>query len=135
MGFFRGSLFSEGLIIGRNFAFQSGLGLTIETTNSNSPWAYIRNFTLIDFTSRYTPSQDVKRKYTLLTSSYTPSGEVTHRQKDITSSFTPSTDVTSSYKLSEDVTNRYKPSEDVTSSYTPLKDVTSSYISSQRRYK
>ena len=32
----------EGLIIGRNFAFQNGLGLTIKTVNPNSPWAYIR---------------------------------------------------------------------------------------------
>ena len=55
--YFPGSLFSEGLIIGRNFAFQNGFGLTIKTaqhtaiTNSlkqlktvstNSPWAYIR---------------------------------------------------------------------------------------------
>ena len=32
----------EGLIIGWNFAFQDGLGLTIKTVNSNSPWAYIR---------------------------------------------------------------------------------------------
>ena len=30
--YFRGSLFSEGLIIGRKFAFQNGLGLTIKTT-------------------------------------------------------------------------------------------------------
>ena len=29
--YFRGSLFLEGLIIGRNFAFQNGLGLTIKT--------------------------------------------------------------------------------------------------------
>ena len=35
-------LFSEGLIIGRNFAFQNGLGLTIKTVNPNSLWAYIR---------------------------------------------------------------------------------------------
>ena len=41
MGFW-GSLFSEGLIIGRNFAFQNGLGFTIKTANSNSRWAYIR---------------------------------------------------------------------------------------------
>ena len=40
--YFQGSLFSQGLIIGRNFAFQNGLGLTIKTANSNSPWAYIR---------------------------------------------------------------------------------------------
>ena len=31
--YFRGSLFSEGLIIGRNFAFQ--------TASTNNPWAYI----------------------------------------------------------------------------------------------
>ena len=36
------SLFSEELIIGRNFAFQNGLGLTIKTVNPNSPWAYIQ---------------------------------------------------------------------------------------------
>ena len=29
-------------MIGRNFAFQNGLGLTIKTVNPNSPWAYIR---------------------------------------------------------------------------------------------
>ena len=39
--YFWGSLFSEGLIIGRNFAFQNGLGLTIKTASTNSPWAYI----------------------------------------------------------------------------------------------
>ena len=32
----------EGLIIGRNFAFQNGLGLTIKTASTNSPWPYIR---------------------------------------------------------------------------------------------
>ena len=31
-----------GLIIGGYFAFQNGLGLTIKTVNSNSPWAYIQ---------------------------------------------------------------------------------------------
>ena len=31
LGLFSGSLFSEGLIIKRNFAFQKGLGLTIKT--------------------------------------------------------------------------------------------------------
>ena len=31
----------EGHIIGRNFAFQNGLGLTIKTASTNSPWAYI----------------------------------------------------------------------------------------------
>ena len=41
--YFRGSLFSEGHIIGRNFAFQNGLGLTIKTANCNLPWAYIRD--------------------------------------------------------------------------------------------
>ena len=40
--YFRGSLFSEGLIIGRNFAFQNGFGLSVKTASSNSPWAYIR---------------------------------------------------------------------------------------------
>ena len=39
--YFRGSLFSEELIIGRNFAFQNGLGFTIKSFNPNSPWAYI----------------------------------------------------------------------------------------------
>ena len=37
-----GGLFPEGLIIERNFAFQNGLGLTIETANSNFPWALFR---------------------------------------------------------------------------------------------
>ena len=45
--YFRGSLFSEGLIIGKNFAFQNDLGLTIKTGNPNrspnSPWAHIRD--------------------------------------------------------------------------------------------
>ena len=41
--YFRGNLFSEGLIIGRNFAFQNGLGLTIKTASTNSPWVYIRD--------------------------------------------------------------------------------------------
>ena len=36
------SLILEGLIIGGNFAFQNGLGLTIRTVNSYSLWAYIR---------------------------------------------------------------------------------------------
>ena len=38
------SLFSEGVIIGGNFAFQNGLDLTVKTagTNVNRPWAYIR---------------------------------------------------------------------------------------------
>ena len=35
------SLFSEGLIIGGNFAFQNGLDLTIKTASTNSPWVYI----------------------------------------------------------------------------------------------
>ena len=51
MGLFSGSLFSEGLFIGRNFAFQNRLGLTIKqpktlrnqpkTASTNSAWAYI----------------------------------------------------------------------------------------------
>ena len=40
--YFRGRLFLEGLIIGRNFAFQNGLDLTIKTASTNSSWAYIR---------------------------------------------------------------------------------------------
>ena len=40
--YFQGSLFSEGLIIGGNFAFQNGLDLTTKTASSNSPWAYVR---------------------------------------------------------------------------------------------
>ena len=40
--YFWGSLFSEGLIIGGNFAFQNGLDLTIKTASANRPWAYIR---------------------------------------------------------------------------------------------
>ena len=32
LAYFWGSLFLEGLIIGRNFAFQNGLDLTMETT-------------------------------------------------------------------------------------------------------
>ena len=34
-------LFSEGLIIGGNFAFQNRLGLTIKAASTNSPLAYI----------------------------------------------------------------------------------------------
>ena len=41
-------LFLEGLIIGRNFAFQNGLGLTIKTASTNSPWAYIREGLLLE---------------------------------------------------------------------------------------
>ena len=37
--YFRGSLFSERLTIGGNFAFQNGLGLTIKTASTDSPWA------------------------------------------------------------------------------------------------
>ena len=40
--YFRGNLFSEGLIIGGNFAFQYAMGLTIKIVNPSSPWAYIR---------------------------------------------------------------------------------------------
>ena len=50
--YFRGNLFSEGIIIGRNFASQNGLGLTIKlpktlrkqpkTATTNRVWAYIR---------------------------------------------------------------------------------------------
>ena len=46
--YFWGSLISEGLVIGGNFAFQNGLGLTITTVNSNSPWAYIREGLLLE---------------------------------------------------------------------------------------
>ena len=43
MAYFPGSLISKGLIIGGgNYAFQKGLGLTIKTVTSNSPWASIR---------------------------------------------------------------------------------------------
>ena len=38
----------EGLIIGGNFAFQNGLGLTIKTVNSNSPWTYIWESLLLE---------------------------------------------------------------------------------------
>ena len=44
--YFWGSLFSEGLIIGGNFAFQNGMGLTIKTANPNSPRAYIQKGSL-----------------------------------------------------------------------------------------
>ena len=47
--YFRGSLFSEGLIIGGvNFAFQNGLDLTIKTASTNSPWAYIREGLILE---------------------------------------------------------------------------------------
>ena len=43
---FRGSLFSEQPVIGKNVAFQNGFGLSIlkqlKTANSNSPWAFIQ---------------------------------------------------------------------------------------------
>ena len=52
LGLLPGSLFSKGLIIGRNFAFQNELGLTTKTlrkqpkqliaASTNSPWANIR---------------------------------------------------------------------------------------------
>ena len=47
-----GNLFFEGLVVGRNFAFQNGFGLSIKTAkntnslkqlktaNPNRPWAY-----------------------------------------------------------------------------------------------
>ena len=40
VGLFSGRLplFSSGLAIGGDFAFQNGLGLTIETANPSSPW-------------------------------------------------------------------------------------------------
>ena len=41
VGLYLGSLFSEGLIIGGNFAFQNGLDLTMKTVSTKSPWAYI----------------------------------------------------------------------------------------------
>ena len=37
---FRGSLFSEGLVIGRNFAFQNGFGLSIKTAKHTKITAY-----------------------------------------------------------------------------------------------
>ena len=40
--YFRGSLFSEGLIIGGNFAFQNGLNLAMKTASINCLWAYLR---------------------------------------------------------------------------------------------
>ena len=42
--YFQGSLFSEGLIIGGNFAFQNGLDLTIKTASINSPIGLIHVF-------------------------------------------------------------------------------------------
>ena len=54
-------LFLEGLVIGRNFAFQNELGLTmkqpetlrkqpeqLKTASTNSPWAYIREGLLLE---------------------------------------------------------------------------------------
>ena len=43
---FQGRVFSEGIITGGNFALQNGLGLTIKTANSCSPWAvgWVQNF-------------------------------------------------------------------------------------------
>ena len=48
LGLFSGSLFSEGLIIGGNFASQNGLDLTIKTASTNSPWAYIQEGLLLE---------------------------------------------------------------------------------------
>ena len=52
LGLLTGSSFSEGLIFEGSFTFQNGLGLTkkqvktlrqqFTTSNTNSPWAYIR---------------------------------------------------------------------------------------------
>ena len=39
---FGGSLYSEWVIIGRNFAFQNGFGLDNKSNSPNSPWAHIR---------------------------------------------------------------------------------------------
>ena len=36
--YFRGSLFLEGLIIGGNFAFQNGLGVTIKNSSKHSSY-------------------------------------------------------------------------------------------------
>ena len=47
--YFRWSLFLEGLVIGRNFSFQNGFGLSIKTASNNSPWAYIREGLLFFF--------------------------------------------------------------------------------------
>ena len=46
--YFRGSLFSEGLIIEGNFAFQNGLDLTMKTASTNSPWAYVLEGLLLE---------------------------------------------------------------------------------------
>ena len=32
----------RGLVIGRNFAFQNGFGLSVKTANSNSSWAFLQ---------------------------------------------------------------------------------------------
>ena len=42
LGLFSGELIFGGACYRRNFAFQNGLGLSIKTASSNSPWAYIR---------------------------------------------------------------------------------------------
>ena len=41
LGLFSGELIFGGGIIGRNFAFQNGLDLTVKTACTNGPWAYI----------------------------------------------------------------------------------------------
>ena len=60
--YFLGSLFSEELVIRRNFVFQNGIGLgnknslkhyenslkQLKTANTNSPWAYIREGVLLE---------------------------------------------------------------------------------------
>ena len=46
--YFRGSLFSEGLIIEGNFVFQNGLDLTMKTASTNSPWAYVLEGLLLE---------------------------------------------------------------------------------------
>ena len=46
--YFQASLFSEGLIIVRNFVFENWLGLTTKTATTNYPWAYIREDVLLE---------------------------------------------------------------------------------------
>ena len=48
MGLFSGELIFGGAYYWKEFVFQNGLGLTINTANSNSPWAYVEEGLLLE---------------------------------------------------------------------------------------
>ena len=48
LGLFLGELIFGGAYYWRDFAFQNGLDLTMKTTSTNSPWAYVREGLLLE---------------------------------------------------------------------------------------